>query len=224
MRHTRINPGLGLSPQEGSMSSPRARITLRPELARSSWLDTMMGKSLRKIGRDRQGKQCKDVFFWLVLSRGFPQQKHPAGCQTLNGHTLGMPLLVWHSRHTNLGPEERKSLCGHQNDTYQCQGPCLHRPENWLVRQLNDEPKLVYKVGFIRRKEKATAREAQRNPEASSSLHRWRLSFYGYSKSRLGGFFSLAMDSQAFLDELVCLPLYWGKGTILRAFCSSALW
>jgi hypothetical protein len=33
------------------------------------------------------------------------------------------------------------------------------------------------------------------------------------------------MDSQAFLDELVCLSLIgvWGE-TILRAFCSSALW
>jgi hypothetical protein len=39
------------------------------------------------------------------------------------------------------------------------EGPCLHRPENWLVRQLNDESKLVYKVGFIREKGKATARE-----------------------------------------------------------------
>jgi hypothetical protein len=43
------------------MSSSRARITLRPELARSSWLDPMTGKSLRKIGRDRQGKQRKEV-------------------------------------------------------------------------------------------------------------------------------------------------------------------
>jgi hypothetical protein len=43
-------------------------------------------------------------------------------------------------------------------------GPRLHRPENWLVRQLNDEPKLVYKVGFIREKGKATAREAQWEP------------------------------------------------------------
>jgi hypothetical protein len=58
------------------MSSPRARITLRPELARSGWLDTMTGKSLRKIGTDRQGKQCKEVClhgkeevqqrFWMV--------------------------------------------------------------------------------------------------------------------------------------------------------------
>jgi hypothetical protein len=38
--------------------------------------------------------------------------------------------------------------------------PCLHRPENWFMRQLNDEPNLVYKVGFIREKGKATAREA----------------------------------------------------------------
>jgi hypothetical protein len=38
-------------------------------------------------------------------------------------------------------------------------GLCLHRPENWLIRQLNDESKPVYKVGFIREKGKATARE-----------------------------------------------------------------
>jgi hypothetical protein len=30
---------------------------------------------------------------------------------------------------------------------------------NWLMRQLNDEPKQLYKVGFIREKGKATARE-----------------------------------------------------------------
>jgi hypothetical protein len=32
---------------------------LRPELARSGWLDTMMGRSFRKIGRDRQREQHK---------------------------------------------------------------------------------------------------------------------------------------------------------------------
>jgi hypothetical protein len=40
------------------------------------------------------------------------------------------------------------------------------------VRQLNDESKLVYKVGFIREKGKATAREVQQSLEASSSLLR----------------------------------------------------
>jgi hypothetical protein len=34
----------------------------------------------------------------------------------------------------------------------------------------------------------------------------------------------LAVDSQAFLDELVCLPLIGVVETILTAFCSSALW
>jgi hypothetical protein len=52
------------------------------------------------------------------------------------------------------------------------EGPCLHRPENWLVRQLNDEPKPVYKVGFIREKGKATARELQQSLEAGGFLHR----------------------------------------------------
>jgi hypothetical protein len=52
------------------------------------------------------------------------------------------------------------------------QGPCLHRPENWLVRQLNDESKPVYQVGFIREKGKATAKELQQSPEAGGSLHR----------------------------------------------------
>jgi hypothetical protein len=52
------------------------------------------------------------------------------------------------------------------------EGPCLHRPENRLVRQLNNELKLVYRVGFIREKGKATAREVQWSLEASGSLLR----------------------------------------------------
>jgi hypothetical protein len=52
------------------------------------------------------------------------------------------------------------------------EGPCLHRPEIWLVRQLNDEPKPVYKVRFIIEKGKATARVLQQSPEASNSLLR----------------------------------------------------
>jgi hypothetical protein len=41
------------------MSSPRAGIALRPELARSGLFNSMTEKSLRKKGRDRHGKQCK---------------------------------------------------------------------------------------------------------------------------------------------------------------------
>jgi hypothetical protein len=40
------------------------------------------------------------------------------------------------------------------------------------MRQLNYEPKPVYKVGFIREKGKATAREAQQSLEIGSSLLR----------------------------------------------------
>jgi hypothetical protein len=76
------------------MSFPRARITMRPELARSGWLDTMMGKSLRKIGRDRQGKQHKEVCFWLVLSRGFP----PAGSSS-----RALDIQRSHLRHAPVG-------------------------------------------------------------------------------------------------------------------------
>jgi hypothetical protein len=32
------------------------------------------------------------------------------------------------------------------------ESPFLYRPENWLVKQLTDEPKLAYEVGFIREK------------------------------------------------------------------------
>jgi hypothetical protein len=40
------------------------------------------------------------------------------------------------------------------------------------MRQLNDEAKLLYKVGFITEKGKAIAREVQRSPETTSSLLR----------------------------------------------------
>jgi hypothetical protein len=40
----------------------------------------------------------------------------------------------------------------------------------------------------------------------------------------LGRLFSLAVDLRAFLDKLVCLRFIGGEETILRAFCSSALW
>jgi hypothetical protein len=54
------------------MSTLTARIAMRSKLARRGWLDTMMRKSLRKTGRDRQEEQCEEVCFWLVLSRRFP--------------------------------------------------------------------------------------------------------------------------------------------------------
>jgi hypothetical protein len=49
---------------------------------------------------------------------------------------------------------------------------CLHEAVPWLMKQLNDELKPVYKVGFIREKGKATAREVQQDPEDDSLLLR----------------------------------------------------
>jgi hypothetical protein len=104
-------------------------------------------------------------------------------------------------------------------------GPCLHRPENWLVRQLSDLwAKIFYmKYDLLERKERLQLEQCSRarKPVAPCSGEGW--GFYGCFNSGSGGFFSLAVDSRAFLDELVCCPLMVG-GTILRAFCSSALW
>jgi hypothetical protein len=57
------------------------------------------------------------------------------------------------------------------------------------MRQLNDEPKPIYKIGFIREEGKATDREVQWSPEAGNSLYSEGWGFYGHPSSELGGFF-----------------------------------
>jgi hypothetical protein len=49
------------------------------------------------------------------------------------------------------------------------EGPCHYSPENWLVRQLIDKLKLVHKVGFIRKKGKATATAVEQSLKTGSS-------------------------------------------------------
>jgi hypothetical protein len=54
------------------MNSPRSGIALRPELAKSGWLNTMTGKSLKKIetGRGREsayvGKEEVQERIWFI--------------------------------------------------------------------------------------------------------------------------------------------------------------
>jgi hypothetical protein len=85
-------------------------------------------------------------------------------------------LSQFGTTYTNLGSEEIGSLRVLPKCYMQvmkcCRTLCLHRSENWLVRQLNDEPKPVYKVRFIREKGKATAKVLQWSPETSNSLLR----------------------------------------------------
>jgi hypothetical protein len=117
---------------------------MKPKLARSCWFDAMTRKSLRKTGMGVGRKQHRKVCFWLFLSRSFPPAGASSRVPEAHGHTLGKHLLIWHLSHTDLGPGEM-SLHDCQNVMCQCEmlwpgveGPCFHRPENWLVRQLID--------------------------------------------------------------------------------------
>jgi hypothetical protein len=67
-------------------------------------------------------------------------------------------------------------------------GPCLHRPENWLMRQVNDEPKLEYKKwDLLERKERPQLRYCRgaQKPVAHCSGEDW--GFYGLFNSGFGG-------------------------------------
>jgi hypothetical protein len=44
------------------------------------------------------------------------------------------------------------------------EGPCLHRPGNWVVRQLNDEPKPVYKKWDLLERKKRRQLENSEEP------------------------------------------------------------
>jgi hypothetical protein len=67
------------------------------------------------------------------------------------------------------------------------EGPCLHRPGDWLVRQLNAEPKLEYKVGSIR-KERLQLRYCSRARKQVTPCSGKGWGFYGRFNSGLGGF------------------------------------
>jgi hypothetical protein len=95
-------------------------------------------------------------------------------------------------------------------------GPCLYRPENWLVRQVIDKPKLVYEVGFIRAKGTLQVEQCSGAQKLVALFSGKGWGFYGCFNSGLGGLFSLAMNLWAFLGELVCFAPYWGKGNNLQ--------
>jgi hypothetical protein len=87
-----------------------------------------------------------------------------------------------------------------------------------VVRQLIDEPKPVYKVGFIREKGKVTLEQCSgaQKPVAPCSGEGW--GFCGCFNSGLSEFFSLVMDSRALLGELVHFAPIGGRETILEHF------
>jgi hypothetical protein len=83
------------------------------------------------------------------------------------------------------------------------------------MRQLNDEPKPVYKVGFIRKKGKATATAYSGAQKLVACCLGEGWGFYGHLSPELGGFFYWpCICMWAVLDELVCLPLIMGGNNI----------
>jgi hypothetical protein len=92
-------------------------------------------------------------------------------------------------------------------------GSCLHRPENWLVRQLNDEPKRVYKEwDLLERKERLQLQKFRGvwQPVTCCSGESW--GFYGPFNSGLKwGISHWPYISRTFLGELVWLALLLGE-------------
>jgi hypothetical protein len=81
------------------------------------------------------------------------------------------------------------------------------------MRQLNDEPNLGYiKWDLLERKKRLQLEECSgaRKLVTCCSGEGW--GFYGRSNSGLGGFFSLTVDSWAFLGELVWFAPLLGEG------------
>jgi hypothetical protein len=80
------------------------------------------------------------------------------------------------------------------------------------VRQRNDSQSQYRKWDLLERKERVQLEKCNEawKPVAPCSGEGW--GFYGRFNSGVGGFFSLAVDSWTFLDELVCLPLIGEEG------------
>jgi hypothetical protein len=105
-------------------------------------------------------------------------------------HYIGKPCLQQNKTRTNEQTSKKTKLLRASDEVLQgvVKGPCLHRQENWLIRQLNDEPKPVYKVRFIREKGKATAKVCSGAPKPVTPCSGKGWGFYGCFNSGLGGF------------------------------------
>jgi hypothetical protein len=100
------------------------------------------------------------------MVRGLSWRTDPIIGPVGHGHIPTQPFPVWHNLYQpqlKTGPfmGHQRLLAGVEVLQAGVEVPCLHRPGNWLMRQLNDELKLECKVGFIRQKGKPTAREVQ---------------------------------------------------------------
>jgi hypothetical protein len=84
------------------------------------------------------------------------------------------------------------------------EGPCLHRPENWLMRQLNDEPKPLHKkLYLLERKERLQLEECSGARKSVTPCSGKGWGFYRRFNSGLGRGSHSQCISLAFLGELI---------------------
>jgi hypothetical protein len=97
------------------------------------------------------------------------------------------------------------------------EGPCLYRPKNWLVRQLNDEPKPVYKKwDLLERKERLQLEECSRAQKSVTCCSDEGWDFYGRFNSGLVVLIGHAFHRLSQVNWFG-LHLYWGKGNNLES-------
>jgi hypothetical protein len=139
---TQINPGLSLGLQGGSKSTSRAGIAMKPKLARSCWFNTKVPLEDRKrqTGWAAQGSLILVSPQQGVLPRRSIQQGARHSWLHLRLALAGLVLKSYR-------PWSKRNVpsCDHQNITCwfevlwaSVEGPCLHKPGNWLMRQLID--------------------------------------------------------------------------------------
>jgi hypothetical protein len=98
-----------------------------------------------------------------------------------------------------------------------CYVPSVTRPENWLVRQLNDGAKAGIKWDLLERKERLQLEKFSRTrkPVARCTDEDW--GFYGRFNPGLGGFLiGLAFPGLSQVNWFG-LHLYWGRGNNLES-------
>jgi hypothetical protein len=84
------------------------------------------------------------------------------------------------------------------------------------MRQLNDEPKLVYKVDLLERKERLQLEKCSGAWKLVACCSGEVWGFYGCFHSGLGGFSNWPCISRVFLGELVWLASLLGEGNNLE--------
>jgi hypothetical protein len=87
---------LVLAHREGAESIPKARIAVRPKLARSCLVQYCDGKGLKQSETERERERGKERDLLLAsLQQGVSPSRSIQKAPETHGHILGKLLLVW---------------------------------------------------------------------------------------------------------------------------------